>query len=127
MFIENVIQPLFNHIIEQRQEKNLWTCTMRDLAAYSEAKRNCRVKKFTETDNDVTFELHFSPLDKRFSDLPLLSFKISLGSNTEVLRVLIDGKDLDEHSWWIKKEENCLVFSIPFSNDKRNIQIIKNT
>lgn len=125
-FIDRVISPLFRYVAELRDDGVLWTCTMRELAAYSEARRNCKIEDFVESGRDISFKIQFSPLDSRFSGSPRISLKIPFGSH-EVSYLLVDGREADRSSWQMKKKGgiNYLILSIPFSEGCKKIQITK--
>lgn len=126
-FMERVMEPIFKHAAKRRDEGLLWVCTMRELANYSEARRNCQVEPFVEEQNGVKFIVNCDIGDPRFDFPPVVTLKIRLPSRSDALKVFVDEKETHQGEAWRiagKWGVRHLFLTLSFENPVRRVRIL---
>jgi len=127
-FMEKVLEPIFKHAIKRQKEGSLWICTMRELANYSEARRNCHIENFMKKRNEIMLTVHCGIDDPRFDFPPVVTLKIPLPPQTGASKVLIDGEEARKgESWRIvgrKWGKSHIFLTLSFEKPSRKIQVV---
>lgn len=127
-FMENVLEPIFKHAIKRQRRGFLWICTMRQLANYSEARRNCHIENFAKKINEIKLTAHCSIDDPRFDFPPIVTLKIPVPPQTSASKVLIDKEEARKgESWRIverKRGKRHLFLTLSFEKPSLKVRVI---
>lgn len=125
-FMEKVLIPLFEHVATRRKEGSLWICTMRELANYSEARRNCHIETLIRKRNEIKLIVSCRISDKGFDFPPVVTLRIRLPKRVDVLKVFVDKKEAYQDEDWHTTETRSakyLYLTLPFQNPARQVLI----
>jgi len=125
-FMEKMLIPFFEHAATRRKEGSLWICTMRELANYSEARRNCHIETPIRKRNEIKLIVSCRINDKRFDFPPAVTLRIPLRKRADVLKVFVDKKESCQDKDWHTTETRSakyLFLTLPFQNPARQVLI----
>lgn len=125
-FTEKVLIPFFEHAATRRKEGSLWICTMRELANYSEARRNCQIETSIRKGNNIKLVVSCRSSDKGFDFPPTITLRIPLPKRPSVLKVFVDKKEAyPDKNWYTveKRDARYLYLTLSFEKPTRQVFI----
>jgi len=120
-----VLLPLFNYIAKKRAKGLIWTCTMRELANYCEAQKNCTIQNIEMTDGEVTMHVNCEIKDRKFDFPPTASVRFSAPKRGKMSRARVFENGV-EHSSNTTESGEPLILTLTFERPVKKIRVSMN-
>jgi hypothetical protein len=124
-YLQNVVQPIMEHIVNQKAMNKLWICTMQELAYYCETRRSCIIKNVEISKNETKFTVDCQITDDRYKVESNVTVKINMPTPYKSIQVFLDQKEIScGKGWWKDREEPYNVYmNLSFEKKFRHVLI----
>ncbi|MEE9585691.1 MAG: polysaccharide deacetylase family protein [Nitrososphaerales archaeon] len=119
-YVDTVLKPIFKYISEKKSEGKLWTCTMRELANYCEARERCSIKSKSE-DGRIKLNVKCVIKDPRFDHPPQVTIQIPIPQGGTIVRV--DGERTANAKIMVSDQGPQLFLPLSFEEPVRHVEI----
>jgi peptidoglycan/xylan/chitin deacetylase (PgdA/CDA1 family) len=124
-YIRDTLRPLFEYAWLKRRRKELWVCTLRDMANYCEA-RSCAKISHEENDRRMNINVECKIDDVRFREKPVLTLGVRMPKDIGKIRVSLDGFPVHDDELVFKKsggKSEVLYLNLFFESPFKNVHI----
>jgi hypothetical protein len=127
-FVRTILNPLFGYVCRKQEKGLLLATTMRDLAAYCEAREQCTVVHFSKSEKEIRASVKCRLENHRFGEKSQVTLRLKV-PQMKSIEVLVDGEKVRQgENYRITKDQDhkFLLLTLSFDKPVKDTRILVN-